>query len=292
MKIRISTTLEKGNRDNNEDALVYCPDLIQASWQQDGMNDYIALGECGSIAVVADGMGGANAGEVASNIAISTIQDVCSPERVDAAVKGGEDTVKSLLVQAIKQADTAIMDRMSNDADTQGMGTTIVVCWAMADKVHIAWCGDSRCYSYHPKMGLTPLTRDHSLVQEMIDRGELTIDEAFTHPDSNVITRGLGDFAGNIEPELVTCPVRPGEIFMLCSDGLCGYCYDDEIEQILDQTQTDTADSCSALMNLSLDAGGNDNIAIVVMSMIGDDLTAPRPISASQRMFRAFKRLF
>ena len=292
MKVRIFTALDKGNRENNEDALVYCPNLCQAEWLHDGMDGYVPLESCGAIAVVADGMGGASAGEVASDIAIATVQKVCTPERAAAAVKGGDDTIKSLLAETIKQADMAIQERMATDTETQGMGTTIVLCWVVDGKAQIAWCGDSRCYCYNPAKGLLPLTHDHSLVQEMIDKGELSVEEAFTHPDSNIITRGLGDFVVNIEPDIVAYPIRSGDTLLLCSDGLCGYCFDEDIEQIMDETQTDTAGCCQGLMKLSLDVGGNDNIGIVAMSIIDDNQTSPSPLTKFQTIVRQLKRVF
>ena len=279
MKIKISTALDKGERDNNEDALVYCADLCQAEWQQDGMEEYVLLGDCGSIAVVADGMGGANAGEVASSISIQTIKEVFTPDRASAAIKGGEDTIKSLLSEAVKQADAAILQHMANNVETQGMGTTIVICWITREKAFVAWCGDSRCYSYLPTEKLKPLTRDHSLVQEMMDKGEITAEEAFSHPDSNVITRGLGDFGCDVRPDVVVHPIGQNEVLLLCSDGLCGYCEDKSIQAIMDNSYTDIDQCCNDLLQLTLGVGGYDNIAIIAISLIDDKQESPNPIS-------------
>ena len=292
MKIKISSRLDIGKRrDNNEDALVYCADLSQPEWREDDMTAYLHLGENGALAVVADGMGGANAGEVASSISIQTIKDIFTTDRVSAAVKGGEDTIKSLLLEAFKQADAAILQRIATDDGTQGMGTTIVVCWVISDKAYIVWCGDSRCYSYYPTKGLEPLTHDHSLVQELVDKGEITQEEAFTHPDGNIITRGLGDFGSEVDPDFTVHPVKENEILMLCSDGLCGYCIDKDIEMCMDQNQTDTSKCCQNLLQQALDAGGYDNLAIVTMSIIGDDQDKPAPISFFQAIKRRIRRL-
>lgn len=287
MKIKIASRLDIGKRrENNEDALAYCANLSEPEWREDDMCAYLPLGENGALAVVADGMGGANAGEVASSISIQTIRETFTIDRVSAAVKGGEETIKSLLLEAIKQADTAILQRIATDDGTQGMGTTIVVCWIVADKAYIAWCGDSRCYSYYPSKGLKALTHDHSWVQELVDKGEITPEEAFSHPDGNIITRGLGDFGSEVNPDFVIHPVKENETLVLCSDGLCGYCTDDTLEACMDLNQTDTSKCCQSLLQQALDAGGHDNISIITISLISDNQEQPSPITLMQSMKR------
>jgi len=291
MKIKIASRLDIGKRrENNEDALAYCANLSDHKWCEDDMAAYLPLGENGALAVVADGMGGANAGEVASSISIQTIRETFTIDRVSAAVKGGEDTIKSLLLEAIKQADTAILHRIATDDGTQGMGTTIVVCWIVAGKAYVAWCGDSRCYSYHPAKGLKALTHDHSWVQELVDKGEITPEEAFSHPDGNIITRGLGDFGSEVNPDFVVHPVKENETLVLCSDGLCGYCTDDTLEACLDLNQTDTSNCCQSLLQQALDAGGHDNISIVTISIIPDNHDRPTPITRIQSLKRHLLR--
>lgn len=291
MKIKIASRLDIGKRrENNEDALAYCANLSEPEWHEDDMNAYLPLGENGALAVVADGMGGANAGEVASSISIQTIRATFTIDRVSAAVKGGEETIKSLLLEAIKQADTAILQRIATDDGTQGMGTTIVVCWIVAGKAYIAWCGDSRCYSYHPAKGLQALTHDHSWVQELVDKGEITPEDAFSHPDGNIITRGLGDFGSEVNPDFVVHPVKENETLVLCSDGLCGYCTDDTLEACLDKNQTDASNCCQSLLQQALDAGGHDNISIITISIIPDNRDRPTPITRIQSMKRHFLR--
>ncbi len=291
MKIKIASRLDIGKRrENNEDALAYCANLSDHKWCEDDMAAYLPLGENGALAVVADGMGGANAGEVASSISIQTIRATFTIDRVSAAVKGGEETIKSLLLEAIKQADTAILQRIATDDGTQGMGTTIVVCWIVAGKAYIAWCGDSRCYSYHPAKGLKALTHDHSWVQELVDKGEITPEEAFSHPDGNIITRGLGDFGSEVNPDFVVHPVKENETLVLCSDGLCGYCTDDTLEACLDLNQTDTSNCCQSLLQRALDAGGHDNISIVTISIIPDNHDRPTSITRIQSLKRHLLR--
>ena len=127
---------------------------------------------------MADGMGGTNAGEVASAVAIDSIGKTFTPEAVDKAASD-DSKIRELLTTAIKDADKAINQHMVDHPETAGMGTTIVLCWVKDDKAYTAWCGDSRCYLYNDK-GLKPLTKDHSYVQELVDRGEITEEEAFT----------------------------------------------------------------------------------------------------------------
>lgn len=291
MKIRISSVLDIGKRDNNEDALAYCEDLSQQHWSQDGMDAYIPLGEYGAIAVVADGMGGAKAGEVASAIAIQKVKEMLSTERAAVAVEAGDDAIRSLLEETIKCGDAAILEHIANHDDTRGMGTTIVICWITDSKAYIAWCGDSRCYCYHPVRGLRPLTRDHSLVQELVDKGDISPEEAFSHPDSNIITKGLGDFGCDVQPDVIVCPIKTGETLLLCSDGLCGYCQGKDIQAILDAGYTDIKKSCHNLLQLTLDAGGYDNVAIIAMSLINDNQQAPPPLSFIQTIKRSIRRL-
>lgn len=289
MKIRISASIDTGKeRDNNEDALTYCPDLLSPQWHDNGeMPAYITIGNCGTLTVVADGMGGANAGEVASSIAIDTVKEVFSAQRVE-GIADDDEKIKELLHEVITKADEHIIAKMNTDPNTAGMGTTIVICWIFNKKAHIAWCGDSRCYVYNPAHGLKLLTKDHSLVQEMIDNGEISHEEAFSHPDSNVITRGLGDFDTNAAPDIIEYGISPNDTLLLCSDGLCGYCQDAEIESLMADKYSDVSQCCHQLMQLALDAGGFDNISIIAASLIDDNHEAPSGPSFFQKFLRLF----
>ena len=222
MKLRIVAKTDIGKeRDQNEDAFIICPDLSHPNWKLDKAQ--VDLSPYGSLLVVADGMGGANAGEVASSLAIDVIRQFFSASEVASAIDS-EKQIKAYLQSAIKSADATIKEHMTKHPETTGMGTTIVVCWILNDKAHIAWCGDSRCYMYNSKKGLKALTKDHSYVQELVDEGTITEKEAFSHPDSNLITRGLGDFDTDALADIVTYSIQPNDILLLCSDGLCGYC--------------------------------------------------------------------
>lgn len=287
MKIKISSILDIGKeRDNNEDALAFCPDLTNPNWETSKMPSYIPLGKHGAITIVADGMGGANAGEVASDISICTVKERFSSERIQEVI-GDNDRIKELLHKVVQQADDKINKRILTDPDTLGMGTTIVICWILNNKAYIAWCGDSRCYVYNPVTGLKLLTHDHSLVQEMVDNGEITEEEAFQHPDSNIITRGLGDFNSEVYPDIAVYDIKPNDTLLLCSDGLCGYCDDRSIKDVLSHNFINIDDCCEQLLQLAYDAGGHDNISIIIASCINDQQEEPQKATWGQK----FKRL-
>lgn len=285
MIINISTAIDKGKeRENNEDAIIYCPDLTQNKWCTRDMEGCIPLGECGAVAVVADGMGGALAGEVASALAIESVQHTLEPARVRQAI-GNDELITQLLREATANADQSILNRATADPDTTGMGSTIVICWMMRDKAYIAWCGDSRCYVHRPDGALTQLTIDHSLVQEMVDDGQITQEEALNHPDSNIITRALGDVDRDAEPDIVVHPMTPGDTYILCSDGLCGYCTQESIERAVSHHDSDSGQMAQALMKLAMDAGGHDNIGIIVATVLNDD-QQPKGASLGKKLLR------
>ncbi|WP_455663876.1 PP2C family protein-serine/threonine phosphatase [Phocaeicola sp.] len=291
MKIYISAQTDMGKeRTNNEDAFVFCPDLAHPNWTLNTTNGYIPLGSLGSLSVVADGMGGANAGEIASSIAIETIKKKFVPDKLLTVILS-DQSMHDFLESVIKEADIAIRKYINSDPDTIGMGTTIVVLWIINDKAHIAWCGDSRCYAFNIKTGLKSLTKDHSYVQELIDKGELSAKKAFNHPDSNLITRCLGDIDASAIPDILTYQINPQEILFLCSDGLCGCSKDKEIEKVLYRKFEDIQKCCSSLVEISLDSGGYDNITVVLMSFIADNLKEPS-MSKVAKMIRTLKCWF
>ncbi len=272
MKIKIAALTDVGKeRDNNEDALLYCVDLSQQNWDDGPATGSMELGELGALLIVADGMGGANAGEVASAIALDTFKEHFSMPNSKQALAAGQEGVESLLRNTIAAADEAINQRMAIDMETLGMGTTIVVCWLLNPATaHIAWCGDSRCYVHNPKTGLQRLTKDHSYVQELIDNGDITEEEAFTHPDNNIITRGLGDFQDFPDPDIVSYHLNANDTLMLCSDGLCGYCTDEEINRVFSQDYQETDVCCRKMLDFALSIGGADNITILMASLNDD----------------------
>lgn len=291
MNIKISAITDVGKeRTNNEDAVLVCPDLGKQNWGETGSEDYLALGKYGAMLVVADGMGGANAGEIASSIAVDTAKNYFSQKRLSEN-EISEKTAYSLLLDAITLSNKAIMNHVETDPDSIGLGTTIVITWVIDRKAYIAWCGDSRCYCYNPKNGLRQLTKDHSYVQELVDKGEITAKQAFNHPDSNIITKCLGDVDAVTEPDMITYEIKDGDVLLSCSDGLCGYCDDNSIEKVL-LNNFDNLTLCKDnLLKLAMNAGGQDNITIALCATLPDSQQTPI-IDSYIKMKRFLKNIF
>ena len=257
-----------GLRENNEDNFTVCPDLMKNEWIVPADNQQvIQLGQRGCVMVVADGMGGQNAGEVASAIAIDSVQEMFSPDELPANVIEKPDTIKQFLKKVILECDIRIKQKAKEDSSTVGMGSTIVISWLVNDKLYIAWLGDSRAYSFVPKKGIARLSKDHSYVQQLVDAGAITEDEAMDHPNSNVITRSLGDTSQKAKADVIECDVEDGQIILLCSDGLCGVCKDEEIGGIIEEECSDLQKCKECLTTASLAAGGSDNITISLMQI-------------------------
>lgn len=273
MKIGISVQTDIGReRTHNEDACAFCSDLRRGVWNE-ASDAWMEPGEMGAVLIVADGMGGANAGEVASSIAIEAIRkryarNAFRPCRTKSEACG-------FLKEAVREADEAIRAYCTVNVDAIGMGTTVVIAWILDGCVHIAWAGDSRCYVFNPVSGLKRLTADHSYVQELVQKGELTEEEAFGHPDGSVITRCLGDTDSPAEPDIVTYVPQPNDLLLLCSDGLCGYCRDRKIERKLFRTFEQPRSCCGALVDMALAAGGCDNITVALASFVPSSASAP-----------------
>lgn len=251
-------------RQNNEDNFVVNADLQKDSWMIPQTSESIVLGEYGTLLVVADGMGGTNAGEVASAIAIETIQQKFSQEELEKFIsdKGAlpDEAFRDFMADAVKAADLNIINRSKTDSSTQGMGTTVVILWVIGEKAYVSWCGDSRCYVFNAESGISRLSKDHSYVQELVDAGKLDPENAFDHPYSNIITRCLGDKENRANPDFRSYTYRNGDTFLLCSDGLCGLCTDDEIMQIMAEHKDSLSDCKKALIKGALAAGGYDNV--------------------------------
>lgn len=252
-------------RTNNEDNFIVCPDLKKGEWLIPMSEDYLDLGEYGALLVVADGMGGANAGEVASEIAVETIKESCSPEELEKLVFD-DNNIPSFLEDAILKANANILARSKQDEATSGMGTTIVMAWIYKNVSYITWCGDSRCYVYNSNVGLQRLSKDHSYVQELVDKGELDPEAAFDHPYSNVITKCLDGEKKHAVPESRKYEIQDGDTFLLCTDGLCGLCRDEEIIKVLVENE-DLKTCKNALIEAALSNGGHDNVTVAMANV-------------------------
>ena len=220
-------------RDHNEDSLVVTPPLF----------------------AVADGMGGHAAGEVASEIAVRVLSEL-APEHPDGEALG----------RAIEEANRAVIHAAREGRGRQGMGTTMTAAMLEGERLVIAQVGDSRAYLLHQGK-LQQLTRDHSLMADMIEAGQLTPEEARTHPQRSVITRALGSDA-HLHPDIYEINVETGDRLLICSDGLSGMIFDDQIENTLRRVQ-DPQRCASQLVNEAIAAGGHDNVTVIVADVTG-----------------------
>lgn len=220
-------------REHNEDALLVQPPLY----------------------AVCDGMGGHEAGEVASEIAVRELRSH-APAEPDADALG----------RAVDEANLAIIRAVSEGIGREGMGTTCTAAMLDGDHLAIAQCGDSRAYLLHNGT-LQQLTRDHSLVADLIERGEIQPEEARTHPWRSYITRALG-LDPRIHADLYELAVDAGDRLMLCSDGLYSLVEDGQIRRIL-CAKADPQEAADALTDAALAAGGNDNVSVIVVDAVG-----------------------
>lgn len=254
-------------RKNNEDNFVLNADLTKKDWfLPEDASKPLRLGGYGSLMVVADGMGGTNCGEVASAIAVSKVQQLFDNANLE-EVRASDVMIEELLCDTAKLADEAIKQHAKDHPETRGMGTTLVVAWVIDGNVHLVWCGDSRAYIYNKENGLLQISHDHSYVQTLVDKGELTKDEAMSHPQSNIITRCLSDNANNSEPEYRLYTLLDGDVVMLCTDGLSAYCTEAEIAAIMDACDGNVIQTRNQLIQSALDAGGFDNVTVAVMKV-------------------------
>ena len=252
-------------RTNNEDNFLVSTDLSTGKWilPQDSQH-FFPLEQKGAMLIVADGMGGLDAGEVASKIAVDTVKEFFMPERITDETVQDESHIRACLCEAIVEADRRIKTRSREAYNGKSMGTTIVVAWLLDGCANIAWCGDSRAYRFDTVSGLQQVTKDHSYVQELIDSGRLLPEYAFDHPDNNIITRSLGNPQKKAEPDFVRIVLHEGETLLLCTDGLNAMLRDEEIESLMQKTASRTDTCLKALLSQTLEAGGYDNVTILL----------------------------
>ena len=225
-------------RTTNEDAFGYCVD--------DG------------VFALCDGMGGAAAGEVASRIAVDTLI-----ERLCAA--GTHENRRKVLEGAIADANQRVHAHAARDATLHGMGTTLVALAVAGNRALIGNVGDSRCYLFR-RGRLTRQTHDHSLVDEQVRLGQLTQDEADHSPLRNVITRAIGTQT-SVSADISELALQPGDLLMLCSDGLTREISEERIAAILTQA-ADLDELCAQLVGAAKAAGGHDNVTTVVVRVL------------------------
>jgi len=218
---------------------------------------------------VADGMGGAQAGELASRLAAAAIEEGALAIR-------GEESVAGI----VRTANARIFEHSVRDPTAAGMGTTATVAFVdeEAGTAAIAHVGDSRAYRYRAGV-LEQLTTDHSLVGELVRSGRLTEAEAAVHPHRSVITRALGTEA-EVDVDTLTVDLRAGDLVLLCSDGLSAMVRDEEIVRLLEATRGDPHDAAEALVAAANRAGGEDNVTVVLFELVEGE-PAPRPAAVA-----------
>lgn len=212
-------------------------------------------------AVVCDGMGGANGGNVASAIAVEQIEEQLK-QRFSEKMSPGN--AKSMIINAIHRANTAIYDKAKEDPELRGMGTTAVVLLASQERLHVAHVGDSRAYLKNSE-GLTQLTMDHSYVQDLVNFGQITKEQARTHPRRNIITRVLGVHDA-VSVDYSVWDFHTGDQALACTDGLTGYIEDSLLEEYIERYGQEGETLAGQLLQYAIDSGGSDNITIAVLN--------------------------
>lgn len=219
------------------------------------------VGNLPNLFLVADGMGGHNAGDYASRYTVETIVEVVS--------NSDETEPVSLLEEAIQTANRSLLARAKEDMDRRGMGTTIVALTILGNRLCIANVGDSRLYVVNQK--IHQITRDHSLVEEMVRLGEMDKEVAKDHPDKNIITRAIGALP-EVLVDFFEVEIEEGDTVLMCSDGLTNMVEDEEIRNIV-MGQRDTVEKAEKLVAMANQNGGKDNITVIVIEPFGNEVT-------------------
>ena len=214
-----------------------------------------------NLIIVADGMGGESSGDIASKIAVETVSELLKRPLSDVI---SDNEARELLFSSISQADKAISDYIEKHPASAGMGTTILIAIIRENNMYMAWCGDSHCFLFREGYVMSR-TKDHSYVQELIDADRITVEESFTHPDNNLITRYVGGGEGTCVPDYTSCQINVGDIFIFCSDGLSGYCRHEDIRKCI-SSNINTQNLPVCLMKLAKSHGSDDDITIVTLT--------------------------
>jgi PPM family protein phosphatase len=230
--------------------------------RQSNQDAFAAINSC-NFWIVADGMGGHPAGDVAAHVAV----DVAT-QKAKALAANQEHSPQAAgegLVECIVAANRAIHDKMREDASLKGMGTTVVAMTITPPPTSlalIAHLGDSRAYHFHAGT-LSQLTRDHTLVGLLLERGLIDESTARAYPDRHVLAKGLG-MGCDMKPDLTSTPINHGDVLLLCSDGLTKMLDDADIASILAQAQNNPRRACHDLIEQALNRGGEDNVTVIV----------------------------
>jgi protein phosphatase len=254
-------------REHNEDNFLVA-DLTRKSRSLMESDRHQLVGGRGTVLGVCDGMGGAAAGEVASQLAV----DIVYEKLVQGDPPRNRDDLARRLVYAVEEAGIRIFNEARADRTRRGMGTTATIAALLDDRLFVAQVGDSRAYVLRGEQ-LVQVTRDQSLVNQLIEAGQLTEEEAETFEHNNIILQALGT-ADTVQVDLTSHDLRSGDTLMLCSDGLSGMIRADEIREVLLKVK-DPLDACKVLTERANLAGGHDNITVIVAHFDGEGLADP-----------------
>jgi PPM family protein phosphatase len=250
-------------RSNNEDFHGYSTNIFEKDWHF-YEESVVPVNEKPILLVVADGMGGLEMGEEASRIAVETTKKYF--------FDNAEEIVKNITVLNQKmnllftEINNEILDFAKQSNNEGQTGTTLIISLIIKKKAYIFWIGDSRAYLFR-NGSLKPLTKDHSYVQELVDKGKLTYEQSFFHPDSNIITKYMGDPKNTPKPSYVEIALEKGDVLMLCTDGLNGMLQDKDIESVFYESD-DLKQICEKLIDNANEVGGNDNNTIILCKQL------------------------
>lgn len=215
------------------------------------------IGKLSNLFIVADGMGGHNAGDYASKYCVeSVIHYIETSDR---------QTSISILDGAIHYANQNLKEKACEISELEGMGTTLVAATIEENRMIVANIGDSRLYVINEQ--IKQITKDHSLVQIMVENGEISPEDAKLHPNKNIITRAIGGLDNNANADFFEVDLNVGDIVLLCSDGLSNMLTDEDIFQVIKQLSENLDKACEALVEQANTLGGKDNIAIILMKV-------------------------
>lgn len=217
------------------------------------------VGQLPNLFVVADGMGGHNAGDYASRVAVETI--------VERVADSGERNALYVFDRAIQSANARIRELADSSPELEGMGTTVVAASCADGYLSIANVGDSRLYVVN-RSEIRQITRDHSWVEEMVRRGGIGREEARNHPDKNIITRAVGA-EDTVKADFFTVRIEKGDEILMCTDGLTNMLEDEEIRMILDGAR-DIVEKVQELVQAANEKGGRDNISVILMESLDE----------------------
>jgi serine/threonine protein phosphatase PrpC len=254
--------------------------------------DSITVDAASGFVVLADGMGGYNAGEVASGIAtamlgtsLKQVLDGAEPGRIEP--ESGETLAVKILREQIAGANTSIYQAAKSQPQYAGMGTTLVVGLFYDNYLSVAHIGDSRLYRLRQDE-FKQITRDHSLLQEQIDSGMITEEMARLSQNKNLVTRALG-IDPEVEPEIHTYEVEAGDVYLLCSDGLSDMVEDDEIHLTVSSLQANVQLASQQLVQMANDNGGRDNVSVILVRVLRNFPASMDWISQLSSWFRLAK---